>query len=177
MMRLAAAILLVVLVASPLAVLPAPPVTWLAGCALVVGGAGVVALSVPLATAGAALALIAYALTLVIVRPPLVPLLAIAIGATLVLLLALVHFAARVQGAVLGPSVIASQIRRWLVIVVAGVVAAIGLTVAATALGPALQGASLPVAVAAAALGALVTMLGAVALVRPHENPSPPAGL
>ena len=102
--------------------------------ALGVGGTGVLALSVPMVTAGASLALIAYALALVIARPPVDLVAAIAFGAALVLLLALVHFAARVRGAALGPEVIATQVRHWLMIVAVGVVAAIGLTAAAAAL-------------------------------------------
>lgn len=170
MMRLAAAILVAVLAASSLAVLPARPVTWLAVAAVVVGGAGVVALSVPVVAAGASLALIAYALALVIVRPPVDFVAASAFGATLVLLLALVHFAARVRGAALGPSVIATQIRHWIAIVTAGVVAAIGFTAAAAALAGALQGASLPVIVIIAALGALVTVAGAFALLTTRQE-------
>lgn len=174
MMRLAAAILVAVLVALPLTVLASAPVTWLVVPALVVGGAGVVALSVPLVTAGASLALIAYALALVIVRAPFDPVAAIAFGATLVLLLALVHFAGRVHGAAIGPSVITSQIRHWLVIVAAGVVAAVVLTAAAAALGFTLRGAALPVVVVVAALGALVTVAGVIALVTTHADPSGP---
>jgi hypothetical protein len=172
MMRLAAAVLLAVVVALPLAVLPARPVTWLVVPALSVGGAGVVALSVPLVTAGGSLALIAYALALVSARPAADPAVAIAFGATLVLLLALVHFAGRVQGAVIGPGVIASQIRHWLVIVTGGVVAAIVLTEAATALGAMLQGVALPVVVVIAALGALGTVAGAIALLTTREDSS-----
>jgi len=164
MLRVAAAILVVALVAFPLAVLPSIPVTWLAGPALVVGLAGVVVLSVPLVTAGASLALIAYALALVITRPPVDPIAAIMLGATLVLLLALVHFADRAQGAVIGPSVIASQIRHWLVIVAAGVVAAVALTAGGVALGAALRGAALPAVIVVAALGALMAVAGVLAL-------------
>lgn len=165
MMRLAAAVLIAAVVAFPLAVLPSPPVTWLAVSALVVGGAGVVALSVPLVTAGASLAMIAYTLALVIARPPFDPVAAIAFGATLVLLLALAHFAGRVHGAAIGPSVIAAQIRHWLVIVAAGVMAAVMLTAAAAAFGLTLLGAALPVVVVVAALGVLMTVAGVVALV------------
>jgi hypothetical protein len=179
MMRLAAAILIAVLVAFSLTVLPARPVTWLAGAALVVGGTGVVVLSVPVVAAGASLALIAYALALVIARPPVDPVAASALGGILVLLLALVHFAARARGAAIGPAVIATQIRHWLAIVAAGVVAAMGLTAAAAALAGALQGASLPVIVIIAALGALVTVAGAFALLTttwgaPIWPPKPP---
>jgi hypothetical protein len=178
MMRLAAAILVAILVAFSLGVLPARPVTWLAGAALVVGVTGVVVLSVPVVAAGASLALIAYALALVIARPPVDVVAANAFGATLVLLLALVHFAARVRGAAIGRAVLATQIRQWLTIVAAGVVAAIGLAAAAAALGGALQGASLPVVVVTAALGALVTVGGAFALLTawgaPIGPPKPP---
>jgi len=172
MMRLAAAILVAVLAALPLTVLPSPPVTWLAVSALVVGGAGVVALSVPLVTAGASLALIAYALALVIVRAPFDPVAAIAFGATLVLLLALVHFAGRAHGAAIGPSVIASQIRHWLMVVAVGVVAAVVLTMGGAALAVTLQGAAFPVVVVVAALGAVVTVAGVIALVTTRADPS-----
>jgi hypothetical protein len=164
MMRLAAAILVAVLAAFSLSVLPGRPVTWLAGAALAVGGTGVVVLSVPVVAAGASLALIAYALALVIARPPVDVVAGSAFGATLVLLLGLVHFAARVRGAAVGRAVLATQIRQWLAIVAVGVLAAVGLTGAAAALGGALQGASLPVVVVTAALGALVTVAGAFAL-------------
>jgi hypothetical protein len=163
--RLAAAILVLLLVAVPLAVWPAPPVTWLAAAALVVGGAGVVMLSVPLTTVGASLALMGYALALVIARPPVAAPAAIALGVTLVLLLALVHFASRVQGAVVGPSVVAAQLREWLVIAAIGAVAALGLTAAAVGLGPLILSASFPVVVAVAVLGAVLTVAGVIALV------------
>src|SRR5262245_5037000 len=132
MMRLAAAILVAVLVAFSLAVLPARPITWLAGAAVVLGGTGVVVRSVPVVVAGASVALIAYALALVIARAPVDFVTASAFGATLVFLVALVNFAARVHGATVGPAVLATQIRHWLTIVAMGVVAAIGLAAAAT---------------------------------------------
>jgi hypothetical protein len=176
MMRLAAALLVAVLVGLPLTVLPSPPVTWLAVPALVVGGAGVVVLSVPLATAGASLALIAYALALVIAQPPGDPVVAIALGVTLVLLLALVHFAGRVQGAAVGPSVIPAQVRHWLAVVALGALAAVVLTAGAVVLGGTLGGAALPVVVVVAALGALLAVAGAIALVTAREDPPAPAG-
>ncbi len=165
MMRLAAAMLVAALIAFPLSVSPAPPFIWLAAAALVVGGAGVMALSVPLVTAGASLALIVYTLALVIARAAVDPVAGTAFGATVVLLLALVHFAGRVRGAAVAGPVVAAQIRQWLAIVAAGVVAALVLTAAAAALGGALRGAALPVVVLAAALGALLTAAGVIALV------------
>jgi hypothetical protein len=165
MMRLAALVLLAVLAALPLGVRPAtPPVTWIAAAALVVGGLGVIAWSVPLVTAAGSLVVIAYALALMAAAPAVEPLPAIALGATLVLLLALVHFGSRVRGALLGPGVIAAQARQWLAVAGLGVAAAVGLTAVAAPLGGALRGATLPLVLAAAALGAVLTVAGVIAL-------------
>jgi hypothetical protein len=172
MMPLAALVLEALLVAIPLAVLPAAPVTWLAILAFCVGGAGVIVRSRPIVTAGASLALIAYAVALVTAEAVVDPVAAVAFGSTLVLLLALVHLSARVHGAAIGAAVIAVQIRHWLVIVALGVVAAIGLTAAAVVLGATLRGASLPLVVVAAALGALMTTAGVIALVTARGAPS-----
>jgi hypothetical protein len=165
MLRLTSAILVAVLVAFPVAVLPAAPVTWLAAVAFIVAAAGVALLSVPVVTAGASLTLIAHALALVVTRPPLDPVAATAFGATLVVLLALVHFASRVHGAAVGPAVIVGQIRQWLVIAGLGVGAAGALVVGGTVLGVVLGGTTLPVVIVAAALGALLAMAGLLALV------------
>lgn len=175
MMRLAALVLLAVLAALPLAVRPStPPVAWLATVALVVGGAGVIAWSVPLVTAAGSLVVIAYALALVVAGPAADSLIAIALGATLVLLLALVHLGGRVRGAFIGPSVIAAQARQWLVVVGSGVVVAVVLTAAAAPLGAALRGATLPVVLIAAALGAVLTVAGVITLLA-REGSEPPA--
>ena len=97
----------------------------------------------------------------------------IALGATLVLLLALVHFAGRARGAALGPSVIASQVRQWLAVVGLGTVAAAVLTAAAAPLGVALRSATLPVVVSAAALGAVLTVAGVIALLAREASGGP----
>ena len=170
------ALAMAVLVAIPLAVRPAAPVTWLAMLALGVGGAGVIVLSVPIVTTGASLALFAYAAALVLAGPAVDPVAAIAVGATLVLLLALVHFAGRVRGAALGPAVNAAQVRHWLMIVALGVAVAAALTAGGVVLGPALGGASLPVVVVAAALGALMTTAGVIALVTARKAPPTTTG-
>jgi hypothetical protein len=172
MLRLAAAVLLVVLVAFPVAVLPAPPVTWLAVVALAVAGSGIAMLSVPVVTAGAALALITYALALMIAQPPVDPVAAIGVGADAVVLLALVQFAGHAQGALLGPAVLAGRIRQWLGAVGLGVAVTGALVTVATVLGLVLRGATLPVVVATAALGALLAMAGLVALMT--AGPAPP---
>lgn len=166
MMRLAALVLLAVLAALPLGVRPStPPVTWLVTAALLVGGVGVIVWSVSLVTAAGSLVVIAYALALVVAAPAAELLPPIALGATLVLLLALVHFGSRVRGAMIGPAVIAVQARQWLAVVGLGVAAAVGLTAVAAPFGGALRGATLPMAVIAAALGAVLTVAGVIALV------------
>ncbi len=137
MMRLAAVVLVGVLVAIPLAV-----------------GLTLIAYAVALVTAGAAVD----------------PVAAIAFGSTLVLLLALVHFARRAHGAALGPAVVATQVRQWLVIVALGVAAAVGLTAGGVVLGSTLRGATLPVIVVAAALGAVMTTAGVIALVTARRD-------
>jgi hypothetical protein len=164
MMRLAAGMLIVGLGVVPLAMWPGVPVTWLVVLALLVGGVGVVALSVPLVTVSASLALIAYTLALTITRMPVDPFTAIVVGVTMVLLLALVHFASGAEGATIGPAVITSQLRRWLLIIGAGAMAALALTVVAVGLAPIVTGGVLPVAIVIAALGALVAAAGVIAL-------------
>jgi hypothetical protein len=172
MMRLAAAALVAVLVAFPVAARPVAPITWLAVVALAVGGVGVSVLSVTLVTIGGALALITYALALVLTQPAVDPVAATGFGATLVLLLALVHFAARVRGAALGHAVVAGQIRHWLAVVAAGAATAAGFTAGGALLGPVLGGATLPTVVVTAALGALLTAAGVIALTTREEPPS-----
>jgi hypothetical protein len=165
MMRFAPVTLMVVLVAFPLTVLPTAPVTWLAGGALLAGVAGAAVLSVALVTAGAALALVAYALALVIVQPAADPASAVTFGALLVVVLTLAQLAVRVDGAAVGASVIAGEIRRCLGVVGAGVVAAGVLAAAAAALAGALERMTLPVVVVVAAVGAVMAVGGIIALV------------
>jgi hypothetical protein len=117
-----------------------------------------------------ALAVIAYALGLVIAHPAPDPLTAGALGATLVVLLAVVHLGGRVRGAALGAGVMAGQARQWAGVVAAGVLAASVITLGGTALGPVLRGATLPVVVAAAALGVLLAGAGVFALVTARED-------
>ena len=174
MLRLAAILALVVLVALPLGVWPAAPVTWLAGAALVVGSAGAIALAVALTTVAAVLALLAYTVALLTARPAAEPASAMVFGAALVLLLALVHLGAAVRGAVLEPVVIARQARAWLTIVALGLVAATAGVVGGAVLGPALAGMALPMVVIAAALGAALTMAGVSALMITRGAPPAP---
>jgi hypothetical protein len=171
MMRPAALLLMAAVAAFPLADSPATPVAWLAAAAFVVGAVGVAVWSVPVVTLAAVLALIVFALVRVITRPAADPIGALAFGATLVVLLALVHLAGRTHGAALGPGVVTAQVRQWLAVVAVGVGAGGALTVGAAVLRRGLAGATLPVVVAAAALGAVLTVAGVVALMtRDHPT-------
>jgi hypothetical protein len=174
MMRLAALVLLAAMASLPLSIRPSPlAVAWLAAAAVLIGGVGVVAWSVPMVTAAGSLVVIAYALALVVGRPAADPLTAIVLGAALVLLLALVHFAGRTRGAALGPSVLAAQARQWLAVVGLGAAVAVALTAAAAPLGAALRSAALPLVVVAAALGAILTVGGVIALMAKETRGAP----
>jgi hypothetical protein len=172
MIRLAVAALVTVVVGIPLVILPAAPVSWLTAVALAIGTTGALVLSVSLVTVSASLALIAYAVALALARPAANPIASVVLGGTLVLLLALVHFGRRIDGAVVGPGVVAAQIRHWLATVALGVAGAAVLTLGGAVLGPALVGATLPVVVVAAALGAVLVVAGVISLVTaPRDSP------
>lgn len=164
-LRLASVTLMAMLAGLPLSILPSPLLGALAALALLVGGVGAIAPSVPLATAGGTLALVEYALALVVARPDGDPVTATAIGVGLVLLLAGIHFARQARGAALGYPVLRSQARHWLAIAALGAVGAAALTLGGEALALALRGAALPLVVAASAVGALMTVIGVIALV------------
>jgi hypothetical protein len=163
--RLTALSLMAMLAWLPLTILPEPFLGALAALALAVGGAGALAPNVSFATGGGTLALIEYTLALVLGRPDPDPLTGTITGVGLVLLLASVHFASRTHGAALGYPVLRSQARHWLGVVALGVVGAAVLTLGGEALALALRGAALPVVVAASAVGALMTVVGVIALV------------
>ena len=110
-MKYAATAIMALLAGVGPALSPWPGVSTLGLVAFLVGGAGTLARIVPLATAGGALALIAYTLALGSEQPASHPLAGAAIGAGLVLLLALTHLAARTGGAALEPAVAAATPR------------------------------------------------------------------
>jgi hypothetical protein len=171
-LRLTAVALMAVLAGLPLTILPSPFLGALAALTLLVGGVGAIAASVRLATAGGALALIEYALALVVARPDHDPITATALGGGLVLLLASTHVASLTRGAAVSYPVFRSQARHWLAIVALGMVGAALVTVGGQALALALRGAALPVVVAASAVGALLTVAGVIALVTaPRRDP------
>jgi hypothetical protein len=165
-LRLVAAALLAIVVAIPFGILPAAPVTWLAVVALGVGGAGVITRSTTVVTVAGAVALIGHAVALLLARPTGALLDGLALGAALVLLLAVVHFAERAADADLGAGVMAAQVRQWLGTVLLGVVVALALLAGAAAIAGAIIGATLPVVVIAATIGAALVVAGVVVLVR-----------
>jgi hypothetical protein len=163
--RLATLALMVMLAGLPLVTFPSPLTGALAALALVVGGAGALAPSVPLATAGGTLVLIEYAVALVLARSDPEPVTGTAVGVGLALLLASVHLASRTHGAAVGYPVLRSQARHGLAMAAVGAIGAAALTVGGEAVAFALQGATLPVVVAISAVGALTTVVGVIALV------------
>ena len=86
MIRLAIAVLVALVVGTPLAILPAAPVSWLAIAAAVLGGGGVLALSVSLVTASASLSLIGYALAVWWARTAAEPIVSVILGGALYLM-------------------------------------------------------------------------------------------
>jgi hypothetical protein len=164
-LRSVAAVIVIGLVTCPLIVLPSPYLAWLAVPALVLGVAGLIVLSVPLVTASASLALVEYALALVIRGAPVDVISAAAVGTALVLLLEAVHLASRIDGAVIGRAVVWTHVRSWLAIVALGVASSAMLAFGGTSLRLALTGTSLPLVVVASAAGALLAVGGVLWLV------------
>jgi hypothetical protein len=164
-LQLVAAAIVAGLVGLPLTVLPSPLLGWLAVPAFAIGVGGVYVRSVSLVTASASLALVEYALALVITGAAVDFVTATALGAALFLLLQVVHFAGHVGDAVTGRRVVATHVRSWLGIVVLGAGASVALPVVATSVRLAVAGVSLPLVVIASAGGALLAAGGALWLV------------
>jgi hypothetical protein len=168
MIRHVAGLPLLVLVMLPVLVFP----SWLTGAVAVAAGlvaaGGLVALSIPVLTAGAMLALADYALALWLsARPPGV-FGAVAFGVALFLALDVADFARRFRGAALDSSVVRHQARSWVASAATGALAAIVLTLLATAVRLAVPPAAYP---AIAAAGALVAFAAVIkALVGPAKE-------
>jgi hypothetical protein len=165
MIRVAASGLVVVLVGIPLVILPSTIVAWIAGASLVAGLVGAIVGSVALVTASVVIALIEYALALVVAQAPVDVATAIGFGVTLFLLLEIAHFAGRVHGAAVGPTVFAGELRAWVMIAAAGAIASGGLVVGGAALRVLVPGGGLPAVVVAGAVGALAAGAGVILLV------------
>lgn len=174
LMRLVALLVVAALAGLPLAVLPSPVFAWLAVPGVAVGTAGVIVLSVPLVTVSASLAMIEYTLAVVVAGAPVDVVTATGFGAALFVLLEVVHLAGRMHGAAVGRTVIATQARHWLLIIVIAGTAAIALSVGASALRLVVAGTSLPFAVIASAAGALLAAAGVLARVTAAERGDEP---
>jgi hypothetical protein len=156
-MRRVATLLGLVLVGLPLVASPSWLIAGPGVLAALLIAAGIIALSAPLVTAGIAVSLIEYTLALWIGTRPLDPLTAVALGATLVLLLQVVDFARRFRGARVDPAVVAGQIRYWLRTGMVGVMLGLAATALAMGVLPPLPAAAYLVLATA---GALMAVLG-----------------
>jgi hypothetical protein len=168
MIRALAGLLVIVLVGIPLLTAPSTLVGGLGLAAVVLCAGGILRLSIPLLTAGASLSLIEYAVALWVSAgsPDFVG--AIGIGVTLALLVQIVGFAARFEGAVVDVRALWAQARSWAGTGAASAAAVFLLAVGAGSIALRLP---LPAYPAAAGLGALAVFLGAVrALMRPPER-------
>jgi hypothetical protein len=163
MMRLMALPLVAIIAALPLTVLPSPYLGWIAVPAFLLASAGAITLFPPLTTAGAGIALIEYSVALTVAASVPDVVAATVFGLAIVLLLALVHFAYRTQGAAVSSTVIRSQVREWLTITAIAILAVFVLAITASALRLALPATAIPLVVGAA-LGGLVTVAAVVAL-------------
>jgi hypothetical protein len=165
MSRLVAAPLVMLLVGLPLTVLPAAYLAALAALAGLVCGAGIVAFSVPVLTAGATLAIVEYALALSISKAPFGLPTAIGFGAALFLLIEVGDLAGRLRGAAVDGAVLRAVVRYWLAIVGIGAVLVAALAAVAAAAGRAAVLPESPLTGALVALGALLAAVGVSRLV------------
>jgi hypothetical protein len=172
MIRHVAAVLVLILVGFPLVVLPSRLVAVVALVAAALCAGGIAALSVPVLTAGATVAVIEYALALSLVGSHTDLAIAIVFGVALFLLLAMVDFMSRLRGAAAGADVLASMIRYWIAVAAVGAGVTIALAIGGTALAREATRVSYPVAVLGGALGALVAALGVIRLVTAPRGPA-----
>lgn len=148
MIRWLAALLTLVLAGLPVLVLPSRLIVGLGAVAAALCVTGLLGRSVSFVTAGAACALVQYALALWLSAAPVSLVSSAALGVALVLLLAVVDFLRRVHGVAVVPAVMRGQIRYW--VGIGGVGAAVIVVVA-------LVGRALPLGVPAAGAAALAT--------------------
>jgi len=160
MMRVLALIPIAILAGLPVL---AHPTSGFATVAAVAGGlcaAGAFARWRPLVTAGASLTLIQYTVSLIGARGSVAS--AIVLGVAVALVLDVSEFVSRFHGVALGPRILRHQARHWIVSGALGALAALALAAVAALVrigGPP----ALPPLLAA--VGALVTALGAAGAV------------
>lgn len=154
------ALLVLILVGHPLAILPTKPVAIVAGMALALCALGVAIRFAPVVMAGVALALGEYTLALVASGSPPRLIGAVLTGVVAALVLEIADFERRFRGVAIAPGVIARQLRHWAGFAALAVVAAIVLVGAASAINAGVRWSWSPLV---AAVGA-VAALGAVAV-------------
>jgi hypothetical protein len=160
-MRPLAGLLVLALVGLPLLVAPSALVAAVGAAAAALGAVAVARLSLRLATAGATLAVLEYALALWLAAASPEILTAVAIAVALAVLLDVIEFAARSRDAAMDPRLIRRQVRYWVGSTTLGAAVAVALAVGGGALGSALPAWGHP---AAAAVGVLVAFGGAVGI-------------
>jgi hypothetical protein len=158
-MRRLAAVLSAILVGSPLLIVSSPAVLALGAAALTLCVLGIL-VATPVLVGGMVLALGEYTLALWLAGGP--PRLAGAalLGVVLVLLLETADFGRRARRAMLGPGLLAAQLRAWALL---AALTGIGALAASTGASVASNAVRLPWAPAVAATGVAVTLV-AVAL-------------
>lgn len=161
-MRRLAALLVVVVVGYPLAILPTTVVTIIAGGAVALCALGVVARSTPALTAGVALAIAEHALAISLADGPLRLGGALVTGVGVALLLEIGDFDRRFRRAALGPRVLASQLWYWTGFAALGAATTLVLLAVASAITTMVRVPWSPVLAAAGALTALGATAGAL---------------
>jgi hypothetical protein len=161
-MRHVAALLGVIVVGLPFVITPSSIIIAAGAVAALLIAAGIIRLSPSLVSAGITASLAQYTLALWLDAGPGDPLIAVVLGAVMVVLIQVVDFARRFRGAEVAPAVTRTQIRYWLRNAILGVV--LGLVVAGLASGftLALPSAAYPVL---AAVGLVVTLLALTRLI------------
>jgi hypothetical protein len=161
-MRRLAALLVVVVVGYPLAILPTTVVAVAAGGAVALCALGVVARSTSVLTAGAALAIGEHALAISLSDGPSRLGGAVVAGVAVALLLEIGDFDRRFRRAALGPRVLVSQLWYWAGFAALGTTATLVLLAAASAITSMVRLPWAPVLAAAGALAALCAAAGAL---------------
>jgi hypothetical protein len=164
MMRVFTLIPIAVMAGVPVLMRPSSTVAAIGAGAAVLCLAGVFLRWRPLVTAGAALALMLYALTLVGARPSLWS--AIFLGVSLALVLDVSEFVRRFHGAGVTRPALGRQARHWVATATLGVVTTAALASVATLVKVSGPPALFPVLAAVGALAALAGIAGAVGSAR-----------
>jgi hypothetical protein len=164
MMRALTLIPIAVMAGVPVLMRPSSAVGGIGAAAAVLCLAGVFLRWRPLVTAGASLAVMLYALTLVGARSSLWS--AIVLGVSLALVLDVFEFVRRVHGAVVTRPALGRQTRHWVTTAILGVVTTAALASVATLVKVSGPPVLFPILAAVGALAAIAGIAGAVGSTR-----------